>query len=97
MTTYVYQPAGGEIKMGDGYNFATLKASILALSQATDWEVAKKEWALVEIYEADQPETCLCDHTPIIEICTIRNRLNSNNADVGNVCVKRYSWAFGRI
>jgi hypothetical protein len=45
--------------MGDGYNFQQLKAAILALSRATDWEVAKKEWRLVEISEADEPETCL--------------------------------------
>ena len=42
--------------MGDGYNFQQLKAAILALSRATDWEVAKKEWRLVEISEADEPE-----------------------------------------
>ena len=59
--------------MGDGYNFQQLKAAILALSRATDWEVAKKEWRLVEISEADEPETCLCGHFPIIELCTISN------------------------
>jgi len=41
--------------MGDGYNFQQLKAAILALSRASDWEVAKKEWRLVEI-SADSDE-----------------------------------------
>lgn len=50
--------------MADGYNFQQLKAAILVRSKATDWEVAKKEWKLVEISEADEPETCLCGHYP---------------------------------
>lgn len=76
--------------MGDGYNFQQLKTAILALSKATDWEVAKKEWKLVEISEADEPETCLCGHFPIIELCTLFNATSGNTADVGNVCVKRF-------
>ena len=76
--------------MGDGYNFQQLKAAILALSGATDWEVAKKEWRLVEISEADEAETCLCGHFPIIELCTISNATTSKSVDVGNVCVKRF-------
>lgn len=76
--------------MGDGYNFQQLKAAILAMSQATDWEVAKKEWRLTEISEADVPETCLCGHFPIIELCTISNATTNKSVDVGNVCVKRF-------
>ncbi|MFQ6774939.1 hypothetical protein V6Z69_07005 [Cereibacter sphaeroides] len=76
--------------MGDGYNFQQLKAAILALSQAADLEVAKKEWRLVDISEADEPETCLCGHFPIIELCTIANAATAKSVDVGNVCVKRF-------
>jgi hypothetical protein len=76
--------------MGDGYNFEQLKTAILALSRATSWEVAKKEWRLVDISEADEPETCLCGHYPIIELCTIANATTSKSVDVGNVCVKRF-------
>lgn len=76
--------------MGDGYNFQQLKTAILALSRATDWEVAKKEWRLVEISEADEPEACLCGHYPIIELCTIANATTGKSVDVGNVCVKRF-------
>lgn len=73
-----------------GHNFRQLKEAILARSQATDWEVAKKEWKLVRIYEADEPDTCLCGHTPIIEICVLSNTLNGQHAEVGNRCVKRF-------
>lgn len=76
--------------MGDGFNFTQLKKEILALSRATDWEVAKKEWKLVGITEADEPEQCLCGHFPIIDLCSITNGTTGNTVDVGNVCVKRF-------
>jgi len=76
--------------MTESYNFKQLRREILALSSATDWTAACKEWALVDIIEADEPETCLCGHYPIIEICEIRNDLTGNTTDVGNVCVKRF-------
>ena len=62
----------------------------MKLSHATVWEVARKEWKLVEISEADEPETCLCGHFPIIELCTIHNTVTGKSVDVGNVCVKRF-------
>jgi hypothetical protein len=37
--------------MGDGHNFRQLRPRILALSQAGDWEVARKDWSLVDISE----------------------------------------------
>ena len=76
--------------MGDGHNFKQLRYAILALSQAREWEVARKEWSLVDISEADEPETCLCCHFPIIEICTIANRVTGHRAEIGNTCVKRF-------
>ena len=76
--------------MADGYNFKQLKLAILPLSQSEDWEAARKEWALHSIIEADEPETCLCGHFPIKEICSIKNRLSGNSAEVGNICVKRF-------
>lgn len=76
--------------MADGYNFQHLQSEILARSLATDWETAKKEWSLLSISEADEPETCLCSHFPIIELCTIANRITNIQVDVGNVCVKRF-------
>lgn len=76
--------------MGDGYNFRQLSKAILAMSCATDWETARKEWALTDIIEADAPETCLCGHHPIWEICAIHNRVTGLSTEVGNVCVKRF-------
>jgi hypothetical protein len=76
--------------MGDGYNFQQLKAAILQLSKATEWEVARKEWKLVEISEAGEPETCLCGQFPIVELCTISNNTTGKTVDVGNICVKRF-------
>lgn len=73
-----------------GHNFKRLRDNILALSQATEWELAKKEWKLVQIYEAEEPDTCLCGHTPIIEICVLANTLNNSRAEVGNRCVRRF-------
>ena len=76
--------------MGEGHNFKQLRDAILALSEAGDWEVARREWSLVDISEANEPETCLCGHFPIIEICTIANRVNGHRAEIGNRCVKRF-------
>lgn len=50
-----------------------LTQEIIALSVSSNWDVAKLEWKLYEIYEADEPETCLCGHFPIIEICVLSN------------------------
>ena len=74
----------------NGYNFQKLKEAILSRSVAKDWDQAKSEWELSQIYIADQPESCLCGHTPIIEICVLINRLNGNHATVGNRCVNRF-------
>jgi hypothetical protein len=67
-----------------------LTAEILKLSQAQVWDLAKQEWTLHQIYEADDPETCLCGHYPIKEICTLRNKVNGHMATVGNCCVKKF-------
>jgi hypothetical protein len=76
--------------MGDGYNFQVLSAEILKLSKAKDWAVARREWSLIDIYEADEHETCLCEHYPIREICVIRNSITKATTEVGNVCVRRF-------
>lgn len=67
-----------------------LTSEIIKRSVARTWDQAKLEWSLLEVYEADEPETCLCGHYPIIELCIIQNRLNDCQATVGNCCVKRF-------
>lgn len=67
-----------------------LSKEIIALSKSKNWEQAKREWELVEVFEEDVPGTCLCGHFPIIENCIISNRETNNNATVGNCCVKKF-------
>jgi hypothetical protein len=67
-----------------------LTQEIVARSVATTWDEAKLEWKLEEVYEADEPETCLCGHAPIVERCILRNQSNLNTALVGNCCVKKF-------
>jgi len=70
----------------------TLPAEIIKLSQSGNWDIAKLEWKLKEIYkleENDEPEHCLCGHS-IIEVCIIENQQTNNEAIVGNVCVKKF-------
>lgn len=63
---------------------------IIALSVANTWDQARLEWSLQEIYFSEEPQTCLCGHVPIIEICTIGNKLSDNCTEVGNCCVKMF-------
>lgn len=67
-----------------------LTEEILNRSQSKTWGIAKMEWRLSHIYEAEEPETCLCGHFPIIEICILQNKLNAQFATVGNCCVKKF-------
>lgn len=67
-----------------------LTEEILNRSQSKIWDIARMEWGLSQIYEAEEPETCLCGHFPIIEICILRNKLNAQSATVGNCCVKKF-------
>lgn len=66
---------------------------IVKLSEANNWESAKGEWVLdfIEKLEPeDEPETCLCSHFPIKELCHIRNKFNGRETIVGNVCVTKF-------
>lgn len=67
-----------------------LTSEIIARSMSSAWDTAKLEWALHEVYQAEAPETCLCGHFPIIELCVLANRVNRNLATVGNCCVKKF-------
>jgi hypothetical protein len=69
-----------------------LRQNIIAISVAKTWEAAKSEWSLHGIYfcPKDQPQTCLCGHFPIREICKIVNRDNKFSVEVGNCCVKKF-------
>ena len=74
---------------GSHHSFA-LGRRIVALSEAADWDRARLEWRIEDIYIQRKPETCLCGHFPINELCVLRNRKNHYKAIVGNVCVKKF-------
>jgi hypothetical protein len=64
---------------------------IMKLSEATNWDGAKKEWLPIEnIYYSKTARTCLCGHYPIKEIIILRNRLNNNKVTVGNCCINKF-------
>ncbi|OIR17465.1 hypothetical protein GALL_24920 [mine drainage metagenome] len=68
-----------------------LTERLIALSVGNTWDEAKLEWGLEHVWREDEPDTCLCGHFPIIEICLLRNVRNSNTAIVGNCCVKKFT------
>lgn len=68
---------------------------IIELSESKIWLMAKEEWSLnyiekIDLSDGEEPETCLCGHFPIIELCHIRNKINNREAVVGNVCVTKF-------
>ena len=68
-----------------------LTNELLKLSNSQKWDDAKLEWDVIDIEKAEDPETCLCGHFPILEICTISNTKNKKEARVGNCCVKKFN------
>ena len=70
-------------------NFEQLKAHIIPLSVASNFEAARQEWDLVGVEISDEWDNCPCGQD-IKEHCYIRNRLNGNSTYVGNVCINRF-------
>jgi hypothetical protein len=68
-----------------------LTTELLKLSQSQKWDEAKLEWELIDIERMEEPETCLCGHYPILEICLIKNGKTNNESRVGNCCVKKFN------
>lgn len=68
-----------------------LSSELIKLSQAKTWDQAKLEWEVINVHKVDEPETCLCNHYPIIEICSIKNECTGEEARVGNCCVKKFN------
>ncbi|MGV3770671.1 MAG: hypothetical protein ACO1NM_11635 [Sphingobium phenoxybenzoativorans] len=73
-----------------GHNEVKFKAAILGLSTSSDWDEAKAEWDLHFVYVDPNERACECEHSPIHQICVIKNRTNNASTEVGNVCVKRF-------
>ncbi len=68
-----------------------LTSRLIDLSVSNTWDEAKIEWELEHVWREDEPDTCLCGHFPIIEICLLKNKKNANTAIVGNCCVKKFT------
>ncbi|MBN8817436.1 MAG: hypothetical protein J0I80_01800 [Sphingomonas sp.] len=71
------------------HNFERLKAHILPLSMANDFESARQEWHLEAIEISEEWDHCPCGQE-IKEHCYIRNGVNGNSTYVGNVCINRF-------
>lgn len=78
------------MRHGEAEQGYKLAREIVALSAADRWDRARLEWQIEDIYIQPEPETCLCGHFPINELCVLRNTKNGNAAVVGNVCVKKF-------
>jgi hypothetical protein len=75
-----------------------LTTEIVARSRANNWDQAKLEWELHEVYRVKEPRTCLCGHTPIIQVCNLQNKVTGATAIVGNHCVNTVlGFASGKI
>lgn len=67
-----------------------LTDEIIKLSVSSYWNDAKLEWNFEYAYQSEEPQTCLCGHYPIRNICVIRNQDNSNETEVGNCCINKF-------
>ncbi len=67
-----------------------LVKEIISLSHSKTWEQAKNEWSIEEIYDSEEPDTCLCGHFPIVEICVLGNTKTNKQVIVGNCCAKKF-------
>jgi len=67
-----------------------LTEEIINLSESKLWESAKLEWNFEYAYQSEQAQTCLCGHSPISNICIIKNFKNLIETEVGNCCVNKF-------
>jgi hypothetical protein len=74
--------------MSEHSNQELLRASVIEASVADNWDKAKLEWSLVNIYDAEDG-TCECGHH-IVQHCVICNVNNHTELVVGNVCINHF-------
>lgn len=65
-----------------------LREEIIAMSQADNFEEAKLEWILERVYKG--LGVCLCGHSPIRNLCVLRNTKNNEKTIVGSSCVQKF-------
>src|SRR5438105_4655404 len=71
------------------HNFEALKAHILPLSRASNFDAARAEWVLEHVEVSEEFDSCPCGQE-IKEHCYIRNLKTGHQTYVGNVCVNRF-------
>lgn len=67
--------------------FLTLKKCILQLSVSKKFHRAKREWSLYKIVISKHFRNCACG-CAIKDICYLKNKLNRNGIQVGNICAR---------
>ena len=87
-------PAGsrGRRRVTPRHDHEVLARGIVARSDSADWETAREEWLLADVYQApdDEPAVCLCGHRPIVQVCVLMNVVTGKTAAVGRVCVRQF-------
>ena len=83
-------PKHGKFHDYSGHNEYALSRNIIERSIGRNWDEAKLEWQLVNVFKQPQAGQCLCGKFPITEHCVLLNRKNGNIAIVGSVCVKKF-------
>ena len=54
-----------------------LREEIITRSKANNWALAVEEWDLIQVEVTEEPQTCLCTHYPIKELCYLYSESNS--------------------
>jgi hypothetical protein len=62
---------------------------VMRNSSSDVWDVALREWDLIDVYWSTIGTHCICSHA-IHEVCVMKNRVNSNDIIVGNCCVEKF-------
>lgn len=67
--------------------FETFCKVLILNSEADNYHQAVEEWEFMDTYKEDNK--CICGKN-IVNVCIIRNQLNDNKSNVGNVCIKKF-------
>ncbi|EKA4523340.1 hypothetical protein B4926_19005 [Vibrio cholerae] len=63
---------------------------VIALSRASDWENAKKEWEFKGFSQGNADETCLCGKCSISKIFTLFNKHTRCQIALGSSCINKF-------
>lgn len=67
--------------------FETFCKVLIMNSEADNYKEAVDEWDFIDTFKEET--NCICGQH-IINVCIIRNKLNYNKSNVGNVCIKKF-------